>query len=617
MTKRNLVWDIESNHYDLDIIHTVHCIGIQDLDTEELFLFDETGKNAGTLQEGVNMLQDARSLIGHNIVRFDLPAIQKFYPSFTWDNIIVVDTLIMSKMARPKWFTHSLGKWGETLRFKKGDYAETFKEEAGDSYEKGDEWLTYSKAMGDYCLQDLRVNRRCYLECAKSIPKMFSWENLQLEQYTTALMEKQKKEGVAFDKEAADKLYIQLVDRRDVLEREISKSFTGWYKQGKTFTPKVNNKRFGYVKGSAVSKIIWTPFKPTSHDHIAYWLTKKFGWEPTEFTPTGKPKVSTDIMNAMADKFPICGPLAEHFKTQKILSSLAEAKGSWFNTLTKEGRIHGSVNAQGCNTFRASHSGPNLAQVPKVLQNKEGGILTGFAGGYGSECRSLFSHGRGSDWSFMGCDMSGIEFRLLAHYLARFDGGELADTVLNGDIHSVNQKAAGLPTRDNAKTFIYAFIYGGGDAKLGDIVGKDRAEGARLRAKFLKGMPALATLLARLKRYRKENKGYIRCLDGRHLPVDHVHTILNYLLQSAGAILSKAWMREYHRLAEEAGFVWGKDYVQLLWVHDEVQNAVRTDRAEELGQLCVKAIENVGQAYKLNIPITGEYKVGATWKETH
>jgi len=185
----------------------------------------------------------------------------------------------------------------------------------------------------------------------------------------------------------------------------------------------------------------------------------------------------------------------------KRLSAITEGRGSWFNNLTTEGRIHGSVNPQGTVTYRGTHT--NLGQVPSVhsasdkhehLGYKKGEILLGHEGGYGAECRELFSHGMDDTWSFMGCDMSGIEFRLLAHYLHQFDGGALTDTVLNGDIHSVNQKAAGLPTRDLAKTFIYAFIYGGGDGKLGSIVGGDRGTGAILRAKFLQGMPAIATL---------------------------------------------------------------------------------------------------------------------------
>ncbi len=595
-----LVYDIESNHYDLDIIHTVHCIGIMDIDTEETWLYDKEN-----LSKAIPHLMSATELIGHNLCRFDNPAVKMFFPEFNWDGIVISDTAIMSRLAKPKWFQHSLKKWGETLRFRKGDYAEDYKSAAGDDYKTGDEWQTYNKAMGDYCIQDLRVNRRVYLECCKAMPRMFDRSALDLEQYTTQLMELQKKEGIAFDVEGAEKLLVTLQSRKEELFLHISTTFKGFYSKGKEFTPKKDNVRLGYKKGSTVTKLKWNDFNPGSRDHVSYWLIKKYGWEPDEYTDGGKPKISDTILSDLAEVYPEAAPIAEYMMVCKRLSALVDGAGSWFNKVTKEGRIHGNVNAQGTVTYRGTHNNPNLGQIPKVGKP------------YGAECRALFSHGMGSGWSFMGCDMSGIEFRLLAHYLHQFDGGALTDTVLNGDIHSVNQKAAGLPTRDMAKTFIYAFIYGGGDGKLGAIVGGTRERGSALRAKFLKGMPALATLLKRVSIYRKQNKGFIRAIDGRHFPVSKEHTTLNYLLQSAGAILSKAWMQEFHTLAADNGLAWGRDYMQLLWVHDEVQCAVRTDHAELLGQLCVKAIENVGVLFKLNCPITGEYCVGENWKETH
>jgi len=459
--------------------------------------------------------------------------------------------------------------------------------------------------MLSYCVQDVRVNLRVYFECCKAMPYMYTHQALKLEQYTTSLMEKQKKVGVSFDKPKATELMLELMDRRDELTALLGKSFKGFYKRGKEFTPKKDLKRLGYTKGSPMTKIVWTDFNAGSSDHITHWLTKKYKWEPEEFTNGGKPKVSMEILEDLARVYPEAQPLADYAVVSKRLSAISEGKGSWFNNLTKEGRIHGSVNAQGTVTYRGTHNKPNLGQIPKVGKP------------YGAECRELFSHGMGSDWSFMGCDMSGIEFRLLAHYLHGFDGGELVDTVLNGDIHSVNQAAAGLATRDLAKTFIYAFIYGGGDGKLGSIVGKGRSEGTRLRAQFLKGMPAIKTLIQRVTNYRKANKGYIKVLDGRHIPVDHSHTILNYLLQTAGAILSKAWMREFHKLCTQSKLRWGVDYMQLLWVHDEIQCAVKTVHSDKLGKLCVQAIENVGEQYKLRCPITGEYKVGENWRDTH
>ena len=594
-----LVYDLETNHYDFKVMSKLHCIAVIDVDTKEERLYVE-----GEFEECIDRLEKADELIAHNQCKFDLPALKIFFPKFNPKGKIR-DTVIMSRLYRPKWYTHSLERWGETLRFKKGSYAKDFKEKMGDAYEEGMEWASYNDDLGRYCLQDVRVNRRVYLECLKGLAFFYNEESLELEQYTTDLMEKQKAVGVGFNREKATTLLLKLLDRRDELAEIIGKSFKGFYKPGKLFTPKRDNKARGYVKGSQMQKIIWTEFNPGSRDHIVYWFKKKYQWEPEEFTDGGKPKVSDDVLESLANIYPEAGPLAEYLMVEKRISAIQKGRGSWFNNLTPEGRIHGSVNPQGTITYRASHSNPNLGQIPKVGKP------------YGAECRELFSHGMGAGWKFMGCDMSGIEFRLLAHYLFRFDGGSLVNTVLNGDIHTENQKAAGLPTRDLAKTFIYAFIYGGGDFKLGSIVGKGRKEGARLRAQFLKGMPALAELIQRITNYRKANKGYIRILDGRHIPVDHVHCTLNYLLQSAGAILSKAWMRRFHTLCNQSGYVWGKDYMQLLWVHDEIQCAAREEVVEHIGQLAVKAIEDVGVEYKLNCPITGEYAIGDNWKETH
>ena len=594
-----LVYDLETNHYDFKVMSKLHCIAVIDVDTKEEKLYVD-----GEFDECIARLEDADELIAHNQIKFDLPALKIFFPKFNPKGKIR-DTVIMSRLYRPKWYTHSLERWGETLRFKKGSYAKDFKEKMGDAYEEGMEWASYNDDLGRYCLQDVRVNRRVYLECLKGLAFFYNEESLELEQYTTDLMEKQKAVGVGFNREKATTLLLKLLDRRDELAEIIGKSFKGFYKPGKLFTPKRDNKARGYVKGSQMQKIIWTEFNPGSRDHIVYWFKKKYQWEPEEFTDGGKPKVSDDVLESLANIYPEAGPLAEYLMVEKRISAIQKGRGSWFNNLTPEGRIHGSVNPQGTVTYRGTHNNPNLGQIPKVGKP------------YGAECRELFSHGMGAGWKFMGCDMSGIEFRLLAHYLYRFDGGALVDTVLNGDIHSENQKAAGLPTRDLAKTFIYAFIYGGGDFKLGSIVGKGRKEGAKLRAQFLKGMPALAELIQRVTNYRKANKGYVRILDGRHIPVDHVHCTLNYLLQSAGAILSKAWMRRFHTLCNQSGYAWGKDYMQLLWVHDEIQCAAREEVVEHIGQLAVKAIEDVGVEYKLNCPITGEYAIGDNWKETH
>jgi len=593
-----LVFDVESNHYDFKKLHTLHCLVAQDVDTEVIYKF--VGED---IKEGIKLLMEADELIAHNGIRFDIPALQMFYPQFK-PTATISDTLVMSRLGKPKWFTHKLEHWGRVLHFKKGDYAEKFKEEAGDTYETGDEWQTFNQPMLDYCVQDVRVNRRVYLELSKCMPTMFSREVLELEQYTTELMEKQKKVGVGFDKEKATKLMLHLMDRREELDAQLRESFGGFYKRGKEFTPKKSLKRLHYTAGSPMTKIIWTKFSPTSRDHISYWLQKKYNWVPTDFTDGGKPKVSETVLQELASVYPEAEPLAEHFMVSKRLSAISEGKGSWFNTVGSDGRIHGNINPQGTSTYRATHSRPNMSQVPSLKKP------------YGAECREIFSPSR-EGFVNLGVDMSGIEARLLGHYCYKFDDGLLNDVILHGDIHSENQKAAGLPTRDLAKTFFYSLMYGAGDAHIGAQLGGDMSTGRKARAKFMKNMPAYSTLVSRVSAFRKANNGFIRALDGRMVPVEAEHTVLNYLLQSAGAILSKKWMEIFHYSAETAGFTWGVDYFQWGYHHDEIQVGVAERRAEELGRICVESIKEAGEFYKLNIPLTGEAIIGRNWAECH
>ena len=607
-----LCFDIESNHYDFNKLHTLHCLAIGDVTGGEIKLYVTPDE----LEEGVRRLMDADQLVAHNGIKFDVEALKIFYPWFEPKGKII-DTLILSRLSMFDWYTHALKQWGTYLKYPKGDYADNFKQAYCETHgvkkcPDGEEWLVYCDEMGTYCIQDVSLNIEVYTYLINK--DRFTWDVYDLEAYTMSLMEQQKAFGVGFDMDKAKVLEETLDNHLAKLDEEIraNDNFRGFYKVTPEKVPKVTRKDLGYTKGSPCCKLIWEDFKAGSDLHIRKILNDRFNWEPVEFTKSGLPSVTTEVLDGLAVKHPELHVLAERFMVNKRLSALRDGAGSWFNTV-KDGRIHGSVNSLGTVTFRATHNSPNLGQVPSVGKP------------YGGECRDLFSHGYGAGWKFMGCDMSGIEFRLLAHFCAPFDKGALVDLVLNGDVHSHNQKMAGLETRDQAKTFIYALIYGAGDANLGAQLGGGRYKGAKARKNFMTNMPALATLLQRVSNYRKNKaknrpKAFDKCIkaiDGRHIYVGSEHVVLNYLLQSAGAILSKAWMREFHTLCEAEGLTSGEDYAQLLWVHDEVQCAVKSEHAETLGQLCVKAIENVGEQYKLNCPITGEYKVGDSWKDTH
>ena len=212
----------------------------------------------------------------------------------------------------------------------------------------------------------------------------------------------------------------------------------------------------------------------------------------------------------------------------------------------------------------------------------------------------------------LGCDASGLELRMLAHYMARHDGGLYGKELLEGDIHQVNADALGLP-RNDAKTFIYAFLYGAGNGKLGSIVGKGPRFGGQLRKKFLRGVPALKKLSEGVG--AAAGRGYLKGLDGGDVKVRHMHAALNTLLQSAGAIVCKQWMVEFHRMAEEQGL--DKHFDQVLWVHDELQCEADEEFAERVGQLMADAVTEAGEKLNLRIRLDGDYQIGDTWRDTH
>jgi DNA polymerase I-like protein with 3'-5' exonuclease and polymerase domains len=298
-------------------------------------------------------------------------------------------------------------------------------------------------------------------------------------------------------------------------------------------------------------------------------------------------------------EYPEAKLLAEYLMVTKRLGQLAEGDQAWLKQVKNDGRIHGGVITNGAVTGRATHSNPNVAQVPANRAP------------YGRDCRALFRAEEGK--VLVGADLSGLELRCLAHYMARFDGGLYSRALLEGDIHTTNQEAAELATRDQAKTFIYAFLYGAGSAKIGSIVGKGAGAGANLKKRFLAQTPALAKLVTQVQ--LSAEKGYLIGLDGRRLHIRSTHAALNTLLQSAGALIAKEALCQFSSLVSTKG--WNHRVQQVAWIHDEVQIETDKEIADEVGQMAVRAFELAGEAFGFRVPITGEYRIGSTWAETH
>jgi DNA polymerase I len=623
---KTLFFDIETNAIEdwsnLSDLHTVHCLSIYDPTTPKMITYHGAG-----IQNGLQELAKAERIVGHNVIGFDLPALSKMY-GFHPPLIRVLDTMVMAKcivadvrnddFLRNKFDksligSHSLKAWGLRLnKLTKLSYGE--EDGAFDSY---------NDEMRKYCERDTIVTQILFDYLMGSNP---SGEMLAIEHWFAFIMRLQEKKGFAFDVEKAEKLELKLASKRaellDRLQKEFPakteemKSPAGWSLQiectngielltAKTKVElkemlKTRNLKQTLVKdavktGNKTKTIL---FNPGSRKQIAERLLD-LGYElPVESDAT-TPKVDEAVLRSI--DHPFAEVLCDYLLVTKRLGQLAEGNQAWLK-LEKNGRIHGRVNTNGAVTGRCTHQNPNVAQVPACRAE------------YGEECRELFRAGDG--YRLVGCDAAGLELRMLAHYLAFYDGGAYAKTVIEGDIHTLNQEAAGLETRDQAKTFIYAFLYGAGDAKIGEIVGGSAREGQMLKRKFLSNLPALRKLQDAVQR-KVTNGGKLMGLDGRILPVRSSHAALNMLLQSAGAVTMKvALVQLFHRL-NAMKWQHGREYSFVANVHDEFQAEVLPDKASVFGELAVNAIRAAGKELKLNVLLDGESKVGMSWKETH
>jgi DNA polymerase I-like protein with 3'-5' exonuclease and polymerase domains len=571
-----LIFDIETN----GLAPTkVWCIITKDIDTGVISSYVE-----GQWPTFNIAIAQAQEVIGHNIIGYDIPACEKLLGT-DFSACKITDTLVMSRLADPQREAHSLGHWGEKLGYPKGDYSD---------------WTHYTHDMLLYCEQDVNVNEQVYKALLKELED-FKPDSLELEHDVQRIIQKQIRNGWLLDSPKARDLVAELQEKSYELEEVVQQVFLPLPTYIKEIVPKLKKdgtysivglkflgERWEEV-GGPFSRIDWPVFNLASRQQIGRYL-KHFGWKPKAFTETGHPIVSEDILKNVKGI-----PEAELIASYLLVGKRIAQVRSWLEAANEDtGRVHGYVNTNGAVTGRMTHSKPNLAQVPSSSSL------------YGPECRSCWIVPKG--YKLVGIDASGLELRMLAHFM---DDADYTNTILTGDIHTANQKAAGLDTRNQAKTFIYAYLYGAGDEKIGSIAGGGRVVGKRLKDSFLKATPSLAKL--------KENvaqsaaKGYITGLDGRKVFIRSEHAALNSCLQSAGSLIMKQALIILDRYA----ILWGIDYKFVGNIHDEFQVEVREDQASKFGALAASCIEAAGIHFKLRCPLAGEFNVGNSWADTH
>ena len=585
-----LGFDLETDGF-LSEMTQIHCLAVMDFDTKQQWLYEP-----GNIDAGIKHLQSASELIAHNGISFDFPAIKKFYPDFNTRGITVTDTLVLSRVIRanlrnedfdkgwtleqmPKrlYGSHSLKAWGIRLGLLKGDFGETT------------DWSEYSQDMGQYCQQDVVV---CHALWEALAPHKWSKESIELEHSLAEICHRIGNVGWTFDTKKAGALYAKLAKERGDLEEELKELFPAWVVET-PFVPKVNNKSRGYVKGEVFMKTKTVEFNPGSRKHIEFCLREKYKWKPKVFTASGDAKIDETTLNSLP--YPEAKKLAHSFLLQKRIGQLAEGNQAWLKHV-KDDLVTHTINSNGAVTGRATHFNFNAAQVPNS------GAM------YGTECRELFTVPPG--FSLVGSDLSGLELRCLANFLQ--DNGAYAKEIFDGDIHTANMAAFGITDRNQSKRAIYCLIYGGGNAKLGEVVGGGAADGKRLRENFLKANPAFAALLRAVKN-TVDAKGHLTGLDGRKLYIRSEHAALNTLLQSAGALICKKWVQLIDTKIRE------QDIPAVIcgWVHDEVQLRVRKGAEQNVCNIATRCAEEAGEHFKFTIPITAEATVGRNWSETH
>lgn len=605
------IFDIETNGFYQDCT-TIHCVALKRIGIDsDVQLYTQSNIN-----DALDILENSEVLIGHNIIQFDIPVLEKFYPSrkFTHN---VLDTFNLSCIVFPQRQKHGLEDWGKDLGFEKFNPM-TGKEYTDEEWKerkktKNEAWDKYTSEMGAYCQQDVRVTELVLWQCnVDEIPKSV----IELSNKFSWCISQQVINGHKIDTENLLKLNAQIEQDEVVAANELlSKlpSFTDY--SFKVYKRANKNKN---IKAGDIECIeVVTPFNLSSTYHWMRYLKEKYDFNPPLVRRKGKdeptPSLDDEVLASIEDKYSEIKDLLLWKTANKIRKMIYNSDNSLYNLLDKDGIIHGKVYTDGTVSGRCSHNKPNLSTMPSV-RTDDNGPIKGIKGKYAYEVRNLFIPHDG--YVQVGFDAKGLEYMCLAHYIN--DRHFSVDIIENGDIHTWTQQTLGFETRRQAKTFEYAYLYGAGKKKLAE--GLSAGTGVKYTvddvnkaiSKFVEALPGLGTLQDNLKN-QYQQKGTITGLDGRELQARSEHSLLNLLLQSSGAVVMKnclVYLREELSKTDV-------DYKFTLNVHDEIQASVRPEHVEKYKECVYKAVDKVNTNLRLNCKLQVDIKVGRSWAECH
>ena len=654
----NLIFDLETNGL-LPEVTTIHSLVIKDIDTFALRSYADQ-PNYPSLEEGLDVLAEADMIAGHNVIKYDLPVLAKLRPEWT-TTAVVRDTLLLSRLIWPelKKNDFKMNKRGKLPGQMIGRYSlEAFGHRLGLAKVGLDikDWSKWTPHMQARCEGDVELN---FLLWEKLVARAYAPDAVELEHQFQEIMFAMEQHGWNFDVAGARKLSAKLSAKREAIRKDLCGAYDPWFMYAgdaefkrtmlrkRDDVPALAGIKEHCLKGAKYSRVKLIPFEPT-RDKLANRMKAINGWVPKEFTPEGKPKIDETILSDL--DYPAAKVMNDYLLVDKRLGQVSEGPQAWLKK-ERKGRIHGVVDGVGTVTRRCAHSKPNTGQVPTVNSP------------YGPECRALWL----ADMTqvMLGVDASGLELRCLAHYMGRYDDGAYGRILINGDIHTANAIALGLdpkkdyiingfpaPGREIAKRFIYAYLYGAGDEKLGLMAGITKEEALDFRVRYTglwkrsvkklrrdgraADLRSVATIVKggvlrnsfqtktpALKRLRDDvaakikGGGGLRAIDGGVLHIRSAHSALNTLLQSCGSIVVKKATIFLCQDLSTQGLVRGVDWSLVGHIHDELQLSVREELANDIGTTAVAAIKRAGEHFNFRCPLDGEFKVGRNWAETH
>lgn len=565
----NIVVDIETDSLDAT---KIYCIVARNMESGDNYAFvgDDCYDKFPKFIE-----KHAEKIVMHNGVGFDAPVLNRLART----NIRlpqIEDTLIMSQLYNPERMNgHSLDSWGKRLGYNKIEFHDFSK---------------FTNEMLTYCKRDVELTHKVYNHL-KLEGKNFSDYSLRLEHDIRSIVSKQEKNGFYLDQQKAMELRAKLEDQAEDIEKNVHKTFPP-LKREEEFVPKVNNKTRGYEKGVPFTKVSYEKFNLASRKQIAERLMM-LGWKPNKFTDKNSPIVDEGVLSKITN-IPEAKLIAKYLLLKKRTSQIS----SWLDEVSNTtGRVHGRVLTLRCVSGRMSHNSPNMAQVPATYSP------------FGKECREVWTTDKPDTHVIFGTDASGLELRMLAHYI---DTPDYTNEILNGDIHTKNMNMAGLTNRDQAKTFIYAFLFGAGAKKISTIVGsKDLTLGKKLIDKFLSELPRLKSFRSQVEEAAQSGK--VRGLDGRLFNVRSAHKAVNTIIQGAGAIACKVWLRNMMKHVYKKGL----DVKLIASIHDEYQFEVNKNDIQSMGEVVKLSIKETTEQLNLKCPLDAEFKTGSSWADTH